>query len=101
MNEENEKFPKRFENIEQTLKYIADMQAKAEWQHKQDQIERRKLKAERRKFEEESRKSWQQTKKQFDYLAKLTGIAFEDLTFQDEKLNNAAEALSRKNPERI
>ena len=94
MNEENGEFTEKFETIEQTLKYIADSQAKAEWLHKQEQIERRK-------FEEESNKRWERTQKQLDYLTKLTGIAFEDLKFQDEKLKDAGEALSKKNPKRV
>ncbi len=81
MNEENNnsEFNEKFETIEDTLKYIADMQAKAEWQHKKGQIERRK-------FEEENRKRWERTQKQLDYITKLTGIAFEDIMFQEDKL---------------
>ncbi len=89
MNEENEEFNERFETIEQALKYTADMQAKSEWLYKKDQIERRK-------FEEESNKRWERTQKQLDYITKLTGVAFEDLMFQEEKLNSAGEALSQK-----
>lgn len=85
----NEKFNERFETIEQTLKYIADSQAKSEWLHKQDQIARRK-------FEEESEKHWKRTKKQLDYLAKLTGITFEEIEFQEQKLQNAGDSLKRK-----
>jgi DNA primase large subunit len=87
--EEEEKFNERFETIEQTLKYIAETQAKSEWLHKQEQIARRK-------FEEESQKRWEQTQKQLDYITKLTGIAFEDLMFQDEKLEKAGKILGRK-----
>jgi hypothetical protein len=89
MSKETEEFNERFTTIEQSLKYVADVQAKSEWLHKQDQ-------AARRKFEEESRKRRQQIDKRFDYLAKLTGIAFEELEFQEEKLQNAGEALTRK-----
>ncbi len=102
MSEENNKseFNERFETIEDTLKYIADMQAKAEWLQKKDQIERRKseekYEKERQKFEEESRKRWQQTQKHLDYLSKLTGIAFEDIMFQEDKLQEAGQTLQRK-----
>ena len=94
MSEENEEFTEKFETIEQALKYIADSQAKSEWLHKQDQIERRK-------FEEESKKRWERTQKQLDYITKLTGIAFEDIMFQDEKIKNAGEILSKENPNRV
>ena len=94
MSEENEEFNERFETIEEALKYIADSQAKTEWLQKNDQIARQK-------FEEESRKRWKQTQKQLDYITKLTGIAFEELIFQDEKLNNAGETLTQKNPKRV
>ena len=115
MSEENVRFTEKFETIEQTLKYIADSQAKSEWLHKQDQIERRKFEEERRKFEEErrkfeierlkfeeeSKKRWARTQKQLDYITKLTGIAFEDIMFQDEKINEAGEILTKKNPQRV
>lgn len=98
MSEENNKseFNERFETIEDTLKYIADTQAKMEWLHKKDLIERQKLNKERQKFEEESRKRWKQTQKHLDYLSKLTGIAFEDIMFQEDKLQEAGETLQRK-----
>lgn len=82
-------FNERFETIEDTLKYIADTQAKMEWLHKRDQIERRK-------FEEESRKIWQQTQKHLDYLSKLTGIAFEGIMFQEDKLQKAGKTLQEE-----
>lgn len=82
MSEETEEFNERFETVEQTLKYIADAQAKSEFLHK--------------KFQVESRKRWEQTQKQLDYITKLTGIAFEDLQFQEEKLQSAGENLRRK-----
>lgn len=102
MNEENFKseFKEKFATIEETLKYIADTQAKTEWLRKQEQIERRKERQkdeeERRKFEEESRKRWKQTQKHLDYITKLTGIALEDVMFQEEKLQNAGEVLKEK-----
>lgn len=91
MSEENNnsEFNEKFETIEDTLKYIADTQAKMEWLHKKDQIERQK-------FEEESRKRLPQTQKQLDYITKLTGIAFEDIMFQEEKLQTAGETLKRR-----
>lgn len=98
MSEENNVsgFNEKFETIEETLKYIAESQAKSEWLLKQDQIERRKSDEKRRRFEEESQKSWQQTQKQLDYITKLTGIAFEDILFQENKLQEAGDSLKKK-----
>ncbi len=105
MSEENNnsEFNERFETIEETLKYIADMQAKSEWLQKTDLVERRRLheerqksEAERQKFEAESRKRWEQTQKHLDYLSKLTGIAFDDIMFQEDKLQKAGETLQKK-----
>lgn len=86
MSEQKEEFNERFENIEATLKYIADSQAKFEWLIAKNQVE--------------NQKRWEQTQKQLDYITKLTGIAFEDLTFQDKKLNSAGKALTGKNTKR-
>lgn len=100
MRKENNtsEFNERFETIEETLKYIADTQAKMEWLHKKEQIERQKFNEERQRFDEESRKRWQQTQKQLDYITKLTGIAFEDIMFQEDKLQEAGQTLQRKKP---
>lgn len=93
----SEEFNEKFETIEQTLKYIADSQAKSEWILKKSQKDwEKRLEESNQKFE----RQWQQSQKQLDYITKLTGIAFEDLMFQDEKIEEAGKALSRKNPKR-
>lgn len=98
MSEENNnsEFNEKFETIEDTLKYIADTQAKMEWMHKKNQIERKKFEENMQKLEEESRKQQLQTQKQLDYITKLTGIAFEDIMFQEEKLQEAGDSLQKK-----
>ncbi len=92
MGKENHvsEFNERFETIEDTLKFIADSQAKFECLMKQDQIKRQKFEEKMEKFEEESQKRWQRTQKQLDYITKLTGIAFEDIMFQEDKLQKPA-----------
>ncbi len=97
MSKENNisEFNERFETIEDTLKYIADSQAKSEWLMKQDQIKRQKFEEKMEKFEEESQKRQQQTQKQLDYITKLTGIAFEDIMFQEDKLQKAGDDLKK------
>ncbi len=89
----SEEFNEKFETIEQTLKYIADSQAKFEWIMKKNQKDWEKR-------QEEIEQRWQQSQKQLDYITKLTGIAFEDLMFQDEKIEEAGKSLSRKNSKR-
>ncbi|MBX7173572.1 MAG: hypothetical protein K1X72_21570 [Pyrinomonadaceae bacterium] len=89
----SEEFNEKFETIEQTLKYIADSQAKFEWIMKKSQKDWEKR-------QEEYEKRLAQTQKHLDYITKLTGIAFEDLMFQDEKLEEAGKTLTRKNPKR-
>lgn len=98
MSKENHvsEFNERFETIEDTLKFIADSQAKFEWLMKQDQIKKQKFEEKMEKFEEESQKRWQRTQKQLDYITKLTGIAFEDIMFQEDKLQKAGENLKKK-----
>lgn len=91
MSEENKnsEFNEKFETIEETLKYIADTQAKMEWLHKKNQIEREK-------FETASQKRWERTQKQLDYITKLTGIAFEEIKFQENKLQEAGKSFQKK-----
>ena len=89
----SEEFNEKFETIEQTLKYIADSQAKFEWIMKKNQKDWEKRQA-------EYEKRLIQTQKHLDYITKLTGIAFEDLMFQDEKLEESGKTLARKNPKR-
>ncbi len=100
---DDEKFNERFETIEQALKYIADSQAGSEWLRKKSDVERRQLESERRQFEterrqfeKESKQRWRQIEKHLAHITKLTGIAFEELTFNDEKLEEAGKTLSRK-----
>jgi hypothetical protein len=116
MDEENEEFNERFETIEEALKYIADSQAKSEWINKKAQVENRKAQIENEehwnkiqrenqehwhKIQRENEERWKNTQKHLDYITKLTGIAFEDIMFQDEKIQAAGETLLKKNPKRV
>jgi hypothetical protein len=115
MNKEIEtEFKEKFATIEEALKYIADSQAKSEFIHKRDIIEARKRQTEYEKrqseyekrqaeyekrqeaFRAEFEKGQKLLQKQFNHLAKLTGIAFEELEFQEEKLETAGKALQKK-----
>jgi hypothetical protein len=99
MSEETE-FKEKFATIEEALKYIADSQAKSEFIHKRDIIEARKRQEEYEKRQEEFRiefeKGQKLLQKQFNHLAKLTGIAFEEINFQEEKLESAGKVLQQK-----
>lgn len=82
MSSQMEEFTEKFESVEKALKYIADSQAKSEWIRKKEIAEIRQIQ--------------KRTQAQLDYITTLTGIAFEDLTFQNEKLDEAGKVLSRK-----
>lgn len=91
MNEENfeSEFKEKFATIEEALKYTADMQAKSEWRLK-------KFQKENEKFAIESQKRMAQIERHLAHITKLTGIALEDVMFQEEKLQNAGEILKEK-----
>ena len=92
----NEEFNERFESVEQALKFIADSQAKSEWLKKQDEV---KSRARFDEIEENLKlitQQLQQTARRLDHITKLTGIVFEDLEFQNEKLIEAGDILSKK-----
>lgn len=91
--ESEETFNEKFASIEEALKYITDLQAKSEWLSKQEDVKQR---ARQEKFEEESKRIWLRTKKHLDHITKLTGIVFEDLDFQNEKLKEARKTLTRQ-----
>lgn len=84
-----EEFNERFESVEQALKFITDSQAKSEWLKKQDEA---KSRARFDEIEENLRRVTQQ----LHHITKLTGIVFEDLEFQNKKLVEAGDILSKK-----
>jgi hypothetical protein len=91
-----EEYKEKFKTFEDALRYIADSQAKSEWLRKKEEVENRKSREESRKFQEESRKRWQQIEKHLAHITKLTGIVFDELEFQEEKIQDASKALERK-----
>lgn len=84
--ESEETFNEKFATIEEALKYIADSQEQSEWARKKEAVEHR---ARQKEFEEESRQTWERIKKNLNHITKLTGIVFDDLNFQNEKLTEA------------
>ena len=83
MNEEIvEEFNEKFASVEEALKYIADSQAKSEFIHKRDIAEIRKLQ--------------EQTQRHLNHITKVLRFNIEEYEFQEEKLTEAGEALSRK-----
>lgn len=88
--ESEETFNEKFATIEEALKYISDSQAKSEWL-----TAKAKIKHER--FRIESKQRWEQIEKHLAHITKLTGIAFDDLDFQNGKLMEAGNILARQN----
>lgn len=104
-----ETFNEKFATIDEALKYISDSQAKSEWLNKREEVEHRKFRKEMEQFQEqfqkeheqfrtESAQRWKQIEKNVAYITKLTGIAFDDLDFQNKKLLEVGKTLGRQNP---
>ncbi len=75
----SDQYNERFETIEQTLKYIADSQAKSEWLRKQDET---KSRARFNEIEENLKKITERldhTGRHLDHITQLTGIAFDEI----------------------
>lgn len=90
MNEEIiEEFNERFNSVEEALKYIAGSQAESEFIRKRDN-------AEFNKKIEEMRELQERTQRQLDHITKVLRFNVEELEFQEEKLDEAGQALSRK-----
>jgi hypothetical protein len=88
--ESEERFNEKFATIDEALKYISDSQAKSEWLNARSKVEHEK-------FRTESEQRWRQIEKHRAYITKLTGIAFDDLDFQNGKLTEAGKILARQN----
>ncbi len=83
MNEEIvEEFNEKFATVEETLKYIADSQAKAEFIHKRDMAE--------------IRASQDRTQHHLEHITKVLRFNIEEYEFQEEKITEAGKVLSRK-----
>ncbi len=90
MNEEIiEEFNEKFATVEETLKYIADSQAKSEFISKREGAKHDKKVAEIRELQEK-------TQKQLDHITKVLRFNIEEYEFQAEKLEKAGEILIRK-----
>lgn len=97
-----ETFNEKFETVQEALKYISDSQAHSEWVRKKEEFARRARQSE---FEEEHKLRQESIDRNLDsitnrlnHIGKLTGIVFDDLDFQNEKLKVAGNALTRQNP---
>lgn len=91
-----EEFNERFESVEERLKYLGDSQEKWEWFRKADEVASRKRFQQIEAGLQQIEKNLNHTTRQLNHITKLTGIAFEEIEFQDEKLDVAGKALSRK-----
>lgn len=92
----NEEFNERFESVEQALKYIADSQAKSEWLRKQDEVKSRARFDEIEEMQAKTDLRLDRIAQQLQHITQLTGIVFEDLEFQNQKLAEVGSILSKK-----
>lgn len=93
MNEEIvEEFNERFATIEESLKYVADSQAKSEFIRKRENAEFNKKLAKIQKLQE-------QIQKHLDHITRVMRFNIEEYKFQDEKLVEAGKSYpaSEKN----
>lgn len=67
-----------------------------EFQHKKEMVEIRKLQETTEKRLDYISRLQDRTQKQLDHITKLTGIAFDEFEFYDQKMQDAGEILSRK-----
>ena len=88
-DEISEEFNERFATIEETIKYIADSQAKAEFIHKREIAEIRAL-------QEKTSQNLDRTQRHLDHITKVLRFNIEEYEFQEDKLTEAGEILSRK-----
>ncbi len=86
---DDEEFNEKFATVAEALKYISESQAKSEWIHKRDYHIHLKEIAAIREIQDK-------TQKHLEHISKLIGIAFEELEFQDNKLEEAGKVLSQK-----
>jgi hypothetical protein len=84
-----EEFNERFATIEETLKYIADSQAKSEFISKQAGIKHDKEIA-------EIRASQDRTQRHLEHITKVLRFNIEEYEFQEDKITEAGNILSRK-----
>lgn len=67
-----------------------------EFQHKKDIAELRESYKKNEDTIERILQSQERTQKHLEYITQLTGIAFEDLEFQSQKMSDAGDLLKRK-----
>ena len=97
MNEESiEEFNEKFATIEETLKYVADLQAKSEFINKQTSVRHDKEIAEIRESQVRSQRMAEQTQRHLDHITKVLRFNIEEYEFQEDKITEAGKILSRK-----
>ncbi|MEZ5345687.1 MAG: hypothetical protein R2681_09055 [Pyrinomonadaceae bacterium] len=101
MNEENftSEFNLKFETIEETLKYIADSQLKAEWALKQESVKSKKRMDSIEKNLENVSKNLDHISKHLTHITRVLGFNIEEYQFQEDKLQKAGNILQEKRPQ--
>jgi len=97
MNEDIvEEFNEKFATVEEALKYIADSQAKSEFTHKRDSKRFAKRQEESERWLERIERLQEQTQRHLDHITKVLRFNIEEYEFQEDKIIEAGEVLSRK-----
>ncbi len=104
MNEEIiEEFNEKFATVEETLKYIADSQAKSEFIHKRDHAvhnkeiaEIRELQKQNERLIEKNERLIEKTQRHLTHITKVLRFNIEEYEFQEETLEKAGEILISK-----
>lgn len=91
-----EAFNEKFATIEEALKYIADSQAKSEFIHKRDSRRFAERQEEFERWHERMKRLQEQTQRHLDHITKVLRFNIEEYEFQEDKIVEAGEVLTRK-----
>lgn len=97
MNDEIvEQFNERFATVEETLKYIADSQAKFEFANKQASARHDKEIAEIRALQNRTEQNLDRIQQHLSHITKVLRFNIEEYEFQEDKLTEVGKILSSK-----
>jgi len=91
-----QEFNEKFASVEEALKYIADSQAKSEFVRKRENIESEKQFTRIREIQERTEQNLAPTQRHLDHITKVLRFNIEEYEFQEEKIVEAGNVLSRK-----
>ncbi len=91
-----EEFNLRLATVEETLKYLGDSTEKWEWYRKKAEVDSRKTREEYEKRMDEINKNLDYVSRHLKHITKIIKFKVEEDEFQEEKLVEAGEILSKK-----